>query len=173
MGADLITFLPVGPAKLKASKKRQEVAVRRAKKIISELNELAALREAYEGEDDPKKRKAISLKASKIGVAQKGVPTSAAKNFFSLKLSSTGSEFLDDNIWITSLDPEKVLEDFLHIWHHRSHCRDCSSRLLPNDPKTQVMVVGEMSWGDEPDGWGFQTVKAAIALGYLEFFGIG
>lgn len=173
MGADLICYLAVGPVNLRANEKRKKAALAQAKKIISELKKLRELHDQYEEAKDEKEKKAISLAASKLKVAVEGVPTTAAKTFFSLKFGSqTGSEFLDENEWIAGLDPERVLNDFLDIWHHKEHPRDFSSRPLPGNEKYQVVVAGEMSSGDEPDGWGFQTLKAAGGLGYMKYFGV-
>jgi len=172
MGADLICYLAVGPVKLNASAKRKKAALAQAKRIISELKKARELNEKYEKATDDKARRALSLEASKLKIVQEGMPKVAAKNFFSLKFGTGGNEFLDENEWIAGLNPEQVLKDFLDIWHHRERCRDCSYRPLPGNEKYQVLVAGEMSWGDEPDGWGFQTLKAAGGLGYLKYFGV-
>lgn len=50
--------------------------------------------------------------------------------------------------------------------------RDTATRADPHDPKYRIVVAGELSWGDEPEGAGYETLKAAACIGLFEVMGI-
>ena len=72
---------------------------------------------------------------------------------------------------ISCLDPKEVLTNVLDLW--RGEARDATSRIITVGGKTvRVLTAGDMSWGDEPDGFGYQTLKHAEQLGILKALGI-
>ena len=83
------------------------------------------------------------------------------------ELLSVQSE-LDD---IDFKKPEDVVGKFADFWEGGA-ARDLSQRDDPDDRKQQIVVAGEMSWGDEPGGYGYQMLKMASQYGLLELFGI-
>jgi len=50
--------------------------------------------------------------------------------------------------------------------------RDCCSRKDPDDPKQIIVFAGDMSWGDDPEGSGYQYLKELINSGIGEVLGI-
>ncbi len=50
--------------------------------------------------------------------------------------------------------------------------RDCASRIDPDDPTQLLVFAGRETWGDEPDGCGYQYMKELLSLGIAETFGI-
>jgi hypothetical protein len=50
--------------------------------------------------------------------------------------------------------------------------RDTCSREDPDNPHKKLVYAGEMSWGDEPQGQGYQMLKRALAWGFAEALGI-
>jgi hypothetical protein len=72
---------------------------------------------------------------------------------------------------IMDLDPEGTLKDFLSVWE--GNARDSTSRDVKLGGKTyRVLTAGDMSWGDEPSGFGYETIRDASRLGILDLLGI-
>jgi hypothetical protein len=42
----------------------------------------------------------------------------------------------------------------------------------PADARQRLLFAGEMSWGDEPQGYGYQKLKQTFAWGFAEALGI-
>lgn len=69
-------------------------------------------------------------------------------------------------------DPETVLDSFLNVWNG-GEGRDVNFRVFKVGGKTRKFLVsGDMSWGDEPDGYGYQTIGEARRLGLFPLLGI-
>lgn len=71
---------------------------------------------------------------------------------------------------ISCLDPEELIDSLLDVW--AGNARDTACRLDPDDPSQSILFTGEMTWGDEPSGYGYDTVRDAAHLGLFELFGI-
>lgn len=71
-------------------------------------------------------------------------------------------------------DPEQFVYEFIEFWEATwgSGVRDIAWRIDPDDSKQILVFAGERSWGDEPDGYGYQMFKKAELCGVLEPFGI-
>jgi len=65
---------------------------------------------------------------------------------------------------------QQVIDDLIHWWAQGA--RDSCFRHDPDDPTQTLAFAGEMTWGDEPQGFGYQTVRAASQLDILRHFGI-
>ena len=87
---------------------------------------------------------------------------------YDASLSATGEYFDPEDI---PENPEPVIREFVEWWEH-SEGRDTCSRQDPDDPRQKLVYAGDMSWGDEPDGYGYQKLKQAIAWGYAEALGV-
>lgn len=147
MGANLIGYMLKGPAKVSAAKR--DAAIGTAAKRVKDV-----LAHEHEFEDmDP-------------------------------------SEILDRYPWLDALDNEygdmdaifeylkgigimdirKATEEFIEAFVE-CEARDIARRPDPDD-KTQTMVfAGDMSWGDEPEGFGYQSIKNAQRFGIDELLG--
>lgn len=68
-------------------------------------------------------------------------------------------------------DPEAAIREFVEWWRVLD-CRDTCSRPDPDDPRQKIVYAGEMSWGDEPDGYGYRMLKRAFTWGFAEALGI-
>lgn len=145
MGADLIAYICVGPYELDTRfALKQEIAER-----IAAYNKLAmpVIAAVGRGDDDDADRLYWQL----------------VEVFEQVKFDS-------------DLDPSTVreapswleAEDFYRAW--RGEFRDVASRHL--HCATRIVVAGEMSWGDEPDGRGYQTLDWMFRLGVNELLGI-
>jgi hypothetical protein len=114
-------------------------------------------------------KKALSYANNVVGAARQ-----AGKDAdFDWKL---GDKFLsrfetEDYAGIASLSPETVLRELISLWKHGS--RDSTSRTVTiNKKKVMILTAGEASWGDEPGGAGYTTLRDADYLGMLEPLGI-
>jgi len=72
---------------------------------------------------------------------------------------------------IAELDPERLLLDLINVWEAHTP-RDMTTRFDPDDDDQQIVFAGEMSWGDEPEGFAYRTLRDADKLGMLDVFGI-
>lgn len=69
------------------------------------------------------------------------------------------------------LNPKQVLKDLLNVWEGGP--RDVSTREVTlKGTKYRIVVAGDMSWGDLPDGDGFLTLRDADRLGMLDRLGL-
>jgi hypothetical protein len=65
----------------------------------------------------------------------------------------------------------KAVKDFAAAWNE-GRFRDLAFRTDPDKPDRKVAVAGELSWGDEPEGLGYQTLKKAFGLGIAQRLGV-
>ena len=67
-------------------------------------------------------------------------------------------------------EPAVAVANLLEWWDNGA--RDTATR---NDPDNRARIIGfagDRSWGDEPDGFGYTTYKAALYLDILRVFDI-
>ena len=74
-----------------------------------------------------------------------------------------------DVFQIVDIDCEKTVRDFVEFWN-TCQARDTTFRY--HTAGTKIVVSGERTWGDEPDGVGYQRIKMAHLLGFLSVLGI-
>ena len=67
-------------------------------------------------------------------------------------------------------DPERTVKDLIEWWH--GSARDTCKRLDPDDKEQIIGFAGEMSWGDEPSGRGYQILRDAHLLNVPDLFEI-
>jgi hypothetical protein len=71
---------------------------------------------------------------------------------------------------IADSEAEEIVDELFAAWN--GDYRDTSHRPDPDDKNQRFVVAGEMSWGDEPSGGGYQGLKMAEKVGLFEFFGL-
>lgn len=87
------------------------------------------------------------------------------------KLPSSIEEF--DAQFIADLDPEVVLDNFIDLWNGKAAPRDAAWRFIGTGKKQRrVLVCGELSWGDTPSGYGFETCRNADLLNIDTMLGV-
>ena len=59
---------------------------------------------------------------------------------------------------------ERALKEAIDEWHAAPGYRDSASRTNPDNPKEIIICSGELSWGDEPNGAGYNSLKAVCQL---------
>jgi hypothetical protein len=83
-------------------------------------------------------------------------------------LSATGEYFDPEEI---PENPEAEIREFVDWWHGMGG-RDTCCRTDPDNPREMLVFAGDMSWGDEPDGYGYQMLKRAHTWGVAEALGL-
>jgi len=68
-------------------------------------------------------------------------------------------------------DLAKEVRDFVAAWNNGCF-RDLSYRVDPLHPRRKAVVAGELSWGDEPEGAGYQFLKKAFGLTIAQRLGV-
>lgn len=152
MGADLICYVAKGPKKF--TKARHRAAERWLKTLWPTL---VKANEQWEWDGTVKE----CPSATKLRQVMRGLRVSEAKRHVTIWVGEADpdDDYLDDVVssyrWLHSArhtTPARFLRGFLDFWD-RSTPRDTVKRTDPDDPKQQIVVAGEMSWGDEPGGY--------------------
>ena len=61
--------------------------------------------------------------------------------------------------------------DFMDFWNEENS-RDCSFRVNPNDPEGKVGFAGDTTWGDSPEGVGYQAFDFVQKYELWDLFGL-
>ena len=84
------------------------------------------------------------------------------------------SVFYDEEEVIQDYSIERFKEDlekFVIFWNDEIGS-DISSRLDPDDDKQKLLFAGDSSWGDQPDGYGYEMLTFLEHTQSLDLFGI-
>lgn len=152
MGTELISMCVFGPKKLSLSK----VTLKKAEKCVREYaeaaDELATLEEQILS-DDREIYDRADLRIKEL-------------------LEKHGIECVHDSTWACRYkdDPMKFVNEFIDVWHNYSS--DSAGREVPGQRNRKVWYAGTETCGDDPDGFGYQTMKRADACGLLNVFGM-
>jgi len=152
MGADLIMYICVGPKRIKLSEARRrkvvrDVVIHRRKVLERACRDLAKTRRLSE------ERLQQCPDYEDVLIAF-------------LRDECNGEEILPD---LTGKEINKTLVQLVDLWNAKDYARDLNARVWKN---RRIVVAGEMSWGDEPEGYGYQLLKRAQAMGLLAALGI-
>lgn len=151
MGADFISYCVFGPRKLSLGKKMMTKA---QKQMTEFVKKAVALEELEKKADD-------------------GVPGADDALGVFMDENLRPYQEVSDITWATAYkkDPMKLVKELIEIWHKSP--RDSNWRYVPgSNQKRIVWYCGEMTWGDEPDGEGYQTMRRADLAGLHEIFGL-
>lgn len=87
------------------------------------------------------------------------------------------SEYDEDDIGLIgyalarpSSELGELVDNLFDMWESGAH--DMAYRVDPDDANALLIFAGEGSWGDEPEGWGYTTLRDARTLGLFPVFGI-
>ena len=147
MGADLITFLAKGPKKFSGNQIKK--ARLRAEKIINFASH------AYE-----LLRKVDPLTSAEEKFLEECLNNPLLKGFNDQEQYSSVSECDDKMEEMAAATAKDEVEKFA-TWWESGDGRDTNSRVDPDDPKQVIVVCGDMSWGDSPQGYGYTTFSRA------------
>lgn len=153
MGADLIVFIAKGPVTFSEANRKK--ALRRATRIHKAANTLLALLKSPQDED--------SMIAANTLFED--------ELFCEAKEQYCIEEVEDFENYFPLKDPNALMKEFLDWWGSFDG-RDTSGRPDPDDPKQQIVVCGEMSWGDIPEGYGYTMMREAYCYDIPQSLGI-
>jgi hypothetical protein len=161
MGADLIGYFAKGPKRLPKQAIPAAIAqaqhrlnwLRRARPIL-ESSEPAAL---------------LSLLHDCPWISPKQMPRDQA-NIDLEQLRFEFERLLDSAGDLTNLTGEIVVRQFVKAWPPRY--RDAAHVVDPDCPAKLIVFAGERTWGDTPDGAGFQLLTQAGLLGIAPVLGV-
>jgi hypothetical protein len=147
MGADLIGFNVIGARELVLSPRKKKAIADRITNIQAFVDNLDDLTEAE-----------AALEARR------------------LKLSPVFFLFLGGRTALPNgFSPREFVNAFIAFWNE-PNTRDVVCRDLPKflDPENKMKLVfaGDTSWGDEPDGWGYQMLETVARFDLWGAFGL-
>jgi len=160
MGADLIVHICKGPLKIPKWRLRQ--ATTHAKRVVKQAKKVV---EAYD-----------RIEAGSAALLDKELLESASKHrllkdFFDEENFDSIDDAYDSLVTIANTGVEQFLSDFADWWNSGS-ARDTAWRLDPDDRKRKILVCGDTSHGDSPDGEGYNFMRSAYWYGIPQRVGI-
>ena len=186
MGADLICYIAFGPMKISLGDRKANQVARQVREYLDGC--IAAAERLLLGEKrvpDPRK-KPVDAKRSITLCLAPSTPNTIPK-FGSIEdlrshpeyqdlvrrtLADCGRDVEAGHVFGGGLeDLAKEVRNFVARWNN-GHFRDLSYRVDPLHPRRKVVVAGELSWGDEPQGVGYQMLKKAFGLTVAQRLGV-
>jgi hypothetical protein len=164
MGADLIVFIAKGPQKFQ--KRAIERTVRHAKQIQKKASKLYELLEEEEAAPEEKKGP-FTEKTEKLF---KDRAFSGAKCQVSIDSLSEFHEY-GYLVQMAEEDIEERVKEFVEWWYS-CEGRDTCGRTDPDDKRKKIVVCGDMSGGDTPDGYGYSLMDRAYWFEIPETLGV-
>jgi len=186
MGADLICYIAFGPKRIRINDRRITKVAQQVRQYLDAC--IAAAEQVLLGKKDvpePRKRP-VEAKRSvtlRLAVEEKAPPPSFAaleelrshpdyRSLVQGVLADCGHEVESDHVFAGGpQDLAKEVQEFAAGWNGGCF-RDLAFRIDPEKPGRKVVVAGELSWGDEPDGRGYQMLKKAFGLGIAQRLGV-
>jgi len=186
MGADLICYIAFGPEVIRIDDRKVTQVAQQVRQYLDAC--IAAAEQLLLGKEEvPDPREGpVAAKCSitlRLAVEEKPPPprfTSVEElrshpDYRSLVqgiLADCDHEVEAEHVFAAA--PEelaKAVREFAAAWNE-GRFRDLAFRVDPDEPGRKVVVAGELSWGDEPDGLGYQMLKKAFGLGIAQRLGI-
>ena len=186
MGADLICYIALGPRKISLSDHKVNKVARQARKYLDGC--IAAAERLLLGQKDvPDPRKGPVDAKRSITLCLASSTHDNVPRFNSIEdlrlhpeyqdlvrrtLADCGRDVEAGHVFGGGLeDLAKEVRNFVARWNN-GHFRDLSYRVDPLHPRRKVLVAGERSWGDEPQGVGYQMLKKAFGLTIAQRLGV-
>jgi hypothetical protein len=161
MGADLIGFLVKGP---KAFTPEQVIMAKgRARAVIGFARELT---EVLENEEEfPNNDIQAWAKKKKINLQplQHVHPEHIAQ-----VVDCLTAAFPKD----VAKQTDEFIDEFVAWWENDQYSRDSCFREDPDDSTKWLVFAGDQTWGDPPDGYGYESIQLLVYLGADQMLGI-
>jgi hypothetical protein len=178
MGADLICYIALGPRKIRLGDRKINQIARDVREYLDDC--IAAAERLLTGEKnvpDPRKgsvdaKRSVTLRLNSSG--SDGAPKFASvedlrahpqyHDLIRGLLADCDHDVEAEHVFGRSTeDLVQEVRQFVADWNDGGF-RDLSYREDPLHPRRKVVVAGDLSWGDEPDGAGYQMLKKAFGL---------
>ena len=185
MGADLICYVAFGPDHLDINDSRATEVARQVRRHLDAC--ITAAEQVLLGRKDvPNPGKApVEAKRSitlRLPIEEKApIPSFASleelrghPDYRALVqgiLADCGYEVEAACVFTGTLGDLEEVREFAAGWNDGCF-RDMTCRMDPERAGRKVVVAGELSWGDEPDGGGYQMLKKAFGLGIAQQLGV-
>jgi hypothetical protein len=184
MGADLISYIAFGPSTIRMEERKKTATARTARAYLDAC--VNAAEQLLLGRKRVPAPRPVPVQAKchqtlRLGGPPQLVPFKSIKELKNNKeyqslveqiLDAFGYEVEAQHVF--SATPEelaKIVKGFVDDWN-KPHYRDMASRPDPDDRNRKVVLAGELSWGDEPEGAGYQLLKRAFGLGIAQSLGV-
>ena len=186
MGADLICYIAFGPTQIDADESKVTEIARQVRGYMDAC--IAAAEQLLLGQEKVQDPRPEPVEAKRsVTFRLETSPKEQPQKFNSLEQlrSDPGYQGLIHDALIgcdREVEAEHVftstvesladeVRTFVSRWNKGS-VRDMASREDPQDPGRKVVVAGDLSWGDEPDGAGYQLLKKAFGLTIAQLLGV-
>jgi hypothetical protein len=169
MGADLIGYIVVGPKDLDKSPEKKQALLAQAEKDKKLIDEISALLTEKGLDDADYEDQIAALSDEQRTYVEKINEYRESEGWFREEEDvNTLLDWAEESF--TPEATEGIIDDLFALWE--GGARDAMSRELPGDPDRCILACGELSWGDEPSGFGYQTLKKAERAGILDTYDI-
>ena len=186
MGADLICYIAFGPRKISLGDRKVNKVARQAREYLDGC--IAAAERLLLGQKDvpdPRKGPVDAKRSITLCLASSthdNVPRFSSvedlrahpqyQDLVRRMLADCGRDVEAGHVFGSGLEGlAKEVRDFVAGWNNGGF-RDLSYRVDPLHPRRKVVVAGERSWGDEPQGVGYQMLKKAFGLTIAQRLGV-
>ena len=185
MGADLICYIALGPAQIDIDEAKKTSVAKQVREYLDAC--VVAAEQALLGKEEVPDPRPAPVEARRSVTFCLGSPAWQDRHFSSPEdlrshpeyqelvrrvLSDCGHDIEAEHVFAgTAESLAKEVQQFVDGWN-AGRFRDLSSRPDPRDPDWKIVVAGELSWGDEPDGRGFQMFKKAFGLNIAQLLGV-
>ena len=186
MGADLICYIALGPRKIRLSDRKVNQVARQVREYLDGCISAAErllmgqknVPDPWKGSRDANQSIRLCLVSSmddtipKFGSIEDLRSHPEYQDLVRRTLADCGRDVEAGHVFGSGPeDLAKEVRDFVAGWND-GHFRDLSYRVDPLHPRRKVVVAGERSWGDEPQGVGYQMLKKAFGLTIAQRLGV-
>lgn len=186
MGADLITYVSVGPETIEADNSEMQEVIGTVQTVQKHARRHAD-QLIVDGETDleeyPLPTQGADLSASipldfhgdgqRLREIEHQEEIEAAENSTRLRSKALAFSGLGEFSEVLGKDREEIevaIKEFIETWNGEILWRNATQRPMPDESDRKVVVAGERSMGDEPGG-AYQVLKKAFAMGIAQHFG--
>ena len=186
MGADLICFIALGPRKIRPGDRKVNQVARQVREYLDGcISAAERLLMGQKNVPDPRKKPIDADQSTNLCLDSSmddAIPTFRSiedlrshpkyQDMVRCMLTDCGQDVEAEYVFGIGLkDLAKEVRDFVANWNN-GQFRDLSYRIDPLRPRRKVVVAGELSWGDEPEGSGYQMFKKAFGLTIAQRLGV-
>jgi len=186
MGADLICYIAFGPNRIRINDRKVAKVAQQVRQYLDAC--IAAAEQVLLGNKDvpdPRKSSVAAKCSITLHLAVEERPPTPS--FASVEELRSHPEYhsliqgiladcdhgIESEHLFTAAPEElaKQVREFTAGWNE-GRFRDLAFRIDPDKPSRKVVITGELSWGDEPGGLGYQMLKKAFGLGIAQSLGV-
>ena len=186
MGADLICYIAMGPRKISPGDRKVNQVARQVREYLDGC--ISAAEQLLMGQKnvpDPRKGPVDADRSTRLCLDSSmddTIPTFRSiedlrahpkyQDMVRRMLADSDRDVEAGYVFGSGLkDLAKEVRDFVANWND-GRFRDMSYRIDPLRPRRKVVVAGELSWGGEPEGSGYQMFKKAFGLTIAQRLGV-